>query len=473
MNKKKTANFWLYRQRYILAYGFLILSFLSILAFSIFVAPNGLTRGEISTATSAFNLDFSNIFSKEIINAPFKILQKISISLLGLSNFSIKLPAILLSIFSIFLIIKLSHAWHGRGVATISAILATASSQFFFFSQSGNAEILQAIYPIALAVLGFEYLNKKSKFALYGMAGILGISLYSPAGILLTAAFCLMFLAHPKLRFEISKINSKDKYIALGIFSALFLPVAVAIFANFETLGALFGVSGEINIWQNLLETGAKLFTNTTSNTGELSPIITPPVIVLIAVGIYAIVQAWHTPRAYIIYVLTLLAVVACAFTPANSALFFAPILLLTTTGLYSLIQAWYVLFPKNPYARVFGLIPISIFLFSFLTVNLNFFRLSYLHSPEVAKNFNQDLSILLQNSSSEDKLVVSEEEKPFFEILERQGKIKLDGDSEQIIISKEAYFGGTIKPNGFELHRIITSSRKENSDRFYILKKQ
>ena len=473
MNKKKIADLWLYRQRYFIAYGLLILSFLAILAFSIFVTPNGLTRGEISTATSAFNLSFENIFSKNIINAPFKILQKISIAALGLNNFSIKLPAALLSILAVFLIVKLSHAWFGRGVATISAILATASSQFFFVSQSGNAEILQITIPLAAIVLGFEFFRSKSKIALFSLIAVLALGTYTPAGILITLAILTAAIIHPIFRLEISRIDARDKWISAGIFVAIFTPILVSAIFDASVLGAIFGASENLNIGQNLVDTFSKIFTSAAAPTGEISPIITPPIFVLMVVGAFSIAQSWYSTRAFLLYSLTTLAFIACALSPSNSTLFSVPILILATTGLYGLIQSWYVLFPKNPFARIFGLIPISIFLVGFLTANIKFFSTTYFHSPEVGGNFNRDLSILLQNSSSENKLIVTEEEKPLFEILAHQNRIKLDGEADKIIISKAAYEQGVVKPTGFELSQIITSHTKSDSDRFYILKKQ
>ncbi len=89
MKKLKISDFWIYKFRYQIGIGILSLGYLAIIIYTLFITPNGLTAGEIENTKSAVNLDFSNIFSKNIIDLPYRLLQKISIDIFGLSNFSI------------------------------------------------------------------------------------------------------------------------------------------------------------------------------------------------------------------------------------------------------------------------------------------------------------------------------------------------------------------------------------------------
>ena len=87
MKKLKISDFWIYKFRYQIGIGILSLGYLAIIIYTLFITPNGLTAGEIENTKSAVNLDFSNIFSKNIIDLPYRLLQKISIDIFGLSNF--------------------------------------------------------------------------------------------------------------------------------------------------------------------------------------------------------------------------------------------------------------------------------------------------------------------------------------------------------------------------------------------------
>ena len=86
MKKLKISDFWIYKFRYQIGIGILSLGYLAIIIYTLFITPNGLTAGEIENTKSAVNLDFSNIFSKNIIDLPYRLLQKISIDIFHNKN---------------------------------------------------------------------------------------------------------------------------------------------------------------------------------------------------------------------------------------------------------------------------------------------------------------------------------------------------------------------------------------------------
>lgn len=475
MKKTQISDFWFYKFRYQITYATLFASYLAIIFYTIFVAPNGLTQGEIDSATLSANFNLGDIFSKNTLNAPFRILQMLSISIFGLSNFSIKLPAILISIGTIFAIIKLAHAWFGRGATTLSAIIAVASSQFFFFAQNGTHEILYIFYPILTIWLGVKFLQDKKKRTLVALATVLALSFYTPLSIYIVIALWMTVLAHPRLRFVLMRELEKKGRIVAGVaFVVILAPLIIAIVRDLSILKEIFGVPDSLNIFENFGMLVSNLFGFSSKNSaGVISPIINPPVAMLMVIGFYFTLSAKYTTKSYLVNIWMVILLTVCLINTNLTAILFAPILILTITGLKSMIQTWYTIFPENPYARVLGLVPISIFVVSLLFASLDNFRKNYIHSPEIVSNFSQDLKILLENSENGRTLLVSKSEEAFYKILEKQNSAqvvsKLDG--EQVIISKKAFEGLSL-PQNYRIERILTSSRKENSDRFYILKK-
>ena len=180
---------------------------------------------------------------------------------------------------------------------------------------------------------------------------------------------------------------------------------------------------------------------------------------------------ARHSARSYLISIWTIILAFVCLTNTATITILFTPILILTITGLQGLIDTWYALFPKNPYARFFGLIPTSIFVFNLLITNLSVFALSYQYSPQILSAFNQDLDILLTKTDSNRILVVSKNEEDFYKVLERQGKAKVKDTAEdnEIVVSKAAYKTTNISDK-YHVKKILVSNRKDNSDRFYVL---
>ena len=134
-NKTVLSNLWFYKYRFQIGYLLLLASYILILFYTIFITPNGLTKNEVNSAVSSYNLSTGNIFSKEIIDLPFKLLQKISITLLGLSNLSIKLPSILLSFLAILLILELTKKWFAHRTAILDNKKSITYIQFYFIAK--------------------------------------------------------------------------------------------------------------------------------------------------------------------------------------------------------------------------------------------------------------------------------------------------------------------------------------------------
>ena len=424
MKNLKISDFWIYKFRYQIGVGILSLSYLAIIIYTLFFAPNGLTAGEIESAKSSMSLNFSNIFSKNILDFPFRFLQKTSIDIFGLSNFAIKLPSVLISLCSIFFITKISGMWFSKRASILASIIAITSSQFFFIAQNGTSEILYIFYPILLIWSGMEFLKEPKKRQIFTLISILGLSFYTPL----------------------------SSYILKIIFG---IPNSLKLFENLKSLVlALFG------------------FSNPISN-GMISPIINPATSILTAIGLYFTFIAKHSAKSYLINIWTIILLLVCIINPTTITILFTPILILTITGLQGLINTWYALFPKNPYARIFGLIPISIFVFNLLITNLSVFALSYLYSPQPLAAFSQDLNILLEKTDSNRVLMVSKNEEDFYKVLERQGRAKVKNKFEdsEVILSKEAYQNAKI-PANYSVKRILVSNRKYNADRFYVLRR-
>jgi hypothetical protein len=66
-----------------------------------------------------------------------------------------------------------------------------------------------------------------------------------------------------------------------------------------------------------------------------------------------------------------------------------------------NLIRYWYKLFPKNPYARVFGLLPLACLILSILQFNYQRYFYALPFGPHTSQTFNQDPFVLHQALSS------------------------------------------------------------------------
>ena len=254
-NKTVLSNLWFYKYRFQIGYLLLLASYILILFYTIFIAPNGLTKNEVNSAVSSYNLSTGNIFSKEIIDLPFKLLQKISITLLGLSNLSIKLPSILLSFLAILLILELTKKWFAHRTAILATIIAITSSQFFFIAQDGTSNILSIIYPLLLIITGIDFFNElKRKQLVTFLLVVAFLGLYTPLNIYITIALLLTASLHPKVRLKLKQLPKKYKAVSLVILAFAFTPIAIAIYNDIDTLKAILLLPNNLNILDNSIK---------------------------------------------------------------------------------------------------------------------------------------------------------------------------------------------------------------------------
>ena len=111
VKKHTISKLFLYKHRFVIGYTILGLLFLAMLFFLPTITPNGLSKDEMESVTTSFNLNHDTILSGNIIDLPYHILQKYSIAIFGLNGFGIKLPSILIGGVLGLLFILLLNRW--------------------------------------------------------------------------------------------------------------------------------------------------------------------------------------------------------------------------------------------------------------------------------------------------------------------------------------------------------------------------
>ncbi len=138
--------------------------------------------------------------------------------------------------------------------------------------------------------------------------------------------------------------------------------------------------------------------------------------------------------------------------------------------GLTSVVNYWYRLFPRNPYARIMGLIPLVVLVVALIGLGLSRYVYGYHYSPNTVPLFSNDLKLI---PSSTDELVVSDDEKPFYAAVSQYRPFK---DMDVVSNPATDAFIVTRAANreflGYKVDRIITNGRADDADRLYVYKK-
>ncbi len=482
---KPLTDYVLYRWRYILGYGAIIVTILGLLIIAGFLIPGGLSQDEMQTvATSnATSISPAAFQPAEVINMPYHILQHASITLLGVSVFSIKLPSLLLGLFSAVGMFLLLRTWFRENVAVLTAIITIATGQFLSVAQSGTPSIMYVFLPVWLLTLAMFISRHTGWQTLWkvGLFGIAALSMYTPLSPYILAALLSAILLHPHLRYIVRQLPKVK--VALGVLFGLILliPLGYAIFKQPSVVLTLLGIPTEhISLKANLLQLLHQYFDFIAPSSGVfMTPVYGLGSLVLIVLGFIQLVTTKYTARSYIVTAWVILLIPLLIVNPGYVSITFVPVMLLMAMGIHRLLSSWYSLFPRNPYARLAGLLPLIVLISGLVISGINRYMYGYTYDPQTASNFSHDLRLLNSQLAVKDRgttvIVSAPPEAPFYTVVQQHttrlavsSSLPAALASAHTVIVTHAAHQTDTSP---QLVRIITDGTSRDADRFYIYK--
>lgn len=474
------TDYFLYRWRYVIGYSLIGLIIVGLLLIAGLFIPGGLTQAEMQSVVASHAITFSidSFQPSTIINLPYHLLQRGSIELLGVNELAIKLPSLILGLASAFGMLILLRMWFRRNVAVITTILVITTGQFLFIAQSGTPDIIYAFFSIWLLVTAMIISRGKKWSGVWKMIlfGIVALSLYTPLSLYILAALASAIVLHPHLRYLVRQLPKVK--VALAALGALILliPLGYGLWRDPSIGLTLLGIPSQWpDLWANIVQLGRQYldFITPTSST-IMTPLYGLGSMILIILGILNLVTTKYTARSYIISAWILLLIPVLLINPNIMGVTFLPIILLMAMGISTLLGNWYQLFPRNPYARLAGLLPLTVLIGGMVFSGVDRYMYGYTYDPLTANHFSRDLAIAnreLGNNTT--TLVVSPEEAPFYAVVAHQYdnvvvSTTLPAKYSTALISHAAY-----QPDKKTTPaRILTDSTSADSDRFYIYSK-
>lgn len=441
------------------------------------IAPAGLSQAEMESVVTSDATNFSTIMSGEIVDLPYHILQKISIKFLGLHPYAIKLPSIIIGLFLGVLLIVLLNRWFKNNVAIIASILTVLSSSFLYVANSGTPLIMLVFWPTLLLWLGSKIQGKNSPRPIFCFifAFFLLLSILTPYLIYLAALIIVFTLFNPHLRFTVKSLP-KIPLVLTGLAIIAGIGFIGYIMLGHPTSLTTLCFMPDFN-WSNYFNNIGAAFLPFFSWNGNvestfLSPLIGLASLALALTGLFSTAKGFFASRNSIASFLIIYTVIITGFAPDSAILLILPLSILIAHGIRYVLNKWYGLFPENPYARVFAIIPISIFLGIIIISDISHFMFGYRYSPPVAREFNNDLQLIEQNVGGDTVLLIQGGtlEYDFYKILEKHSNLQVTSNlPDAITASHVASLGKWPTELELKLEEIVTSSKSENSDRIYI----
>lgn len=479
--KKLVSEYPLYRWRFAIGYTVAALLVGTIFVFAAMYLPNGLRAEEKLTAIASGSLSYEIFDPQLVVNLPYLLLQRASFAIFDVSIFTIKLPSILLGVLAMLGVFLLIREWFKKNIAITTGIVAITMPAMIFAAQDGTPTILMLAVSVWL-LLSATYVTRLRKPALFWKLltfFLLSINLYVPLGMYLNLAVITTMIFHPHIRLVMRRMNVHHVIIGLASGLVVTAPLIYSVSTDLGIGATMLGIPEAIG---SLKSAAISLATILFGSYGQNVPPIAPPIVstgvlAVVIIGIYRFIMIKHTARSYIIWFWAL-TIVPLVFLNQQYATYLLPlIILMIAMGLNTLINEWYKMFPRNPYARIIGLVPLGLIVGGIAISGLARYDLAYTYTPTIANRFDDDSRILQSALSAADRVgdnevfvAVEEAEMPFYELVARYGggfkpTTSLDVPTPVIVSSGH--------PEQLSIEaaptEIFTNSKSDDSARFYL----
>lgn len=464
----------LYKFRYILGYGFVIVLLLFIVGADIGNLPDGLSHAEMTQAVTSNSLTFGLDF-QWIVNIVYDLVQKLSVDILGLSRLSLILPSLIFGTATVVIFALTMKHWFHDTVAVVTTVICMTATPFISMIRSATPEIMLPFWTVLLIFGAVKLLVNRDR-AFYWKLLIVFASiglLYTPYGLYPFVTIISSALFHPHVRSRLRHIKLTRILTLSVLMLAGAAPLGILLISHPEMLSALTGFdvirSSLSHLPANLSDFYAIYFNAKAS--GFIHAIIVPQfnlaTLALIILGLLSSIKYRFTARSYVLLSWFTVTVMLAIAMPSVTTLIFMPASLLTAVGINTLVVEWYKLFPRNPYARIGGLIPLTILFLGISLGNISHYFNSYYHVPNA--EYSQSLQAVERALTAEGDhpvmLVASEKDLPFYTILQKEHRFLTVTKSVPNVTDTPVFVlpdaGSSLKtiPS-----RIMTSSTKENS---------
>lgn len=454
----------------------LTLAFVALLFGLPLIAQDGLSNAEMESATSSYHLAMDAPINGDLTDLPYKVLQKVSIRIFGLTPYAIKLPSILLGLILGMLFILLLNRWFKNNVSLLASSLVVLSTPFLFLAGSGTPLIMLVFWPTLLLWLGSKIQGEKRPKPMYSFlfAISMALAIFTPF-MLYFALFCVIFVAvQPHLRFVVRSLPKLPLTITGLIILAGIAAIVINAINQPTNIQELLGIKDFDfgNFFPNIVG-GLKPVFQWFGETDSiyLAPLIGLPVLSLALTGLFSTTKGFFASRNSIASVLIVFGIVITGLSPEAAIFLILPLSILIAHGLKYLLEKWYGLFPENPYARLSALLPLTILFGIIILPSLLQYIYGYHYNSKVASRFDYSLEIIHKNLT--DEVLVVRDNYDFYKILEDSMGLEVVHELETSTNSSVAVLKNQISSESYQLSRIITSPMKENSDIIYLYTKK
>lgn len=404
---RPVTEWFLYKHRYRVGYALLATAVGLYLLLHTSLVPPGLGASESASIITAAHISLTEL-PTNIVDLPYLLVQKFSVMFLGVTPLGVRLPSLIFGGLTALCLMFLLKRWFPRNIAMLAAIIALTSAWFIGTARLGTPVIMVPFWT-SLILLAATFISQQTphwKWWKVVLAFAAALSLYTPFMGYIFAAALVAGFSQPHLRYLIRKSTSFHMTLGTALFLLILAPLGWGLYKNpgqaWQLLAVPSNLPGPLQFGQDFLQALSNIFNPYNISFGEFAtPLLGLATIALLLLGGLRLLKDFHAVRSHVLLIWLAILVPIIGFNPQNLAVLMVPAFLATAIGLQLIIRYWYRLFPRNPYARVFGLLPLCLLLLSIVQFNDQRYTYGMAYSAQAHNTFSSDAFLIQQKLAS------------------------------------------------------------------------
>ncbi len=292
--------------------------------------------------------------------------------------------------------------WYTTRIAFFGTALFATSAWFLHSARYASEDATYLLLPLLIAGVIALQARTRAKRAVLAVVVFGLLALYIPGVIWLIAA--ALFL---KRQIIISAIKLQPGWFnaILGVLTAILLSPLVVMLAKplrgsswSHNILDLYGLPTRLpsvgDIAHNIKDTFADIFIyshNGPIYTAGHLPWLDIATVALVIIGVYQFIKHRALDRSKLIAIVGIASFILVALGGEVPLLVFLPfVYLVAVEGLKWLLDSWLRVFPRNPFARSFGIVIIVLIVGTISLYQLNRYFLAWGFNPETRAVFNK-----------------------------------------------------------------------------------
>jgi hypothetical protein len=299
------------------------------------------------------------------VNAPYTIPAYLAGKALDNPLHGARIVSVVYGLLAMALLFYVIRMWFNIRVATVGALLFITGSWVLHITHMASPLILLIFGPLlAVAPLAWLLSTKKHRIlAYFTLAAALAVTAYIPYMPWIVAIALGVIIFYEKRL--VSGLKTWQVATAAGIYGVILLPLFVSLVRHPGQLHELLGIPAIMptltEYWHQFAYTISMILFRSAPlpelHLGRL-PMLDIFSAAMFALGLYYFATRHNNRRSVILFVSMALLLLLVPLTPLyqlNATIFVAFVYICIISGIVELLNQWFVYFPRNPWARNFG----------------------------------------------------------------------------------------------------------------------